>query len=75
MQVIYLAQVALLTLLVLAGCGTDIPRERAMGPEPVESGDRLRFPEKYEDCMRDARGDVFAERTCEVHLHSAEAVR
>lgn len=27
--------------------------------------------EKYEDCMREMRGDVFAERTCEPYLESA----
>ena len=68
MRVIYLAQVTLLSVLVLAGCGTGSSQDRTDGAETVESGGQLRIPEKYEDCMRDARGDVFAERTCEVYL-------
>ncbi|MGB5733325.1 MAG: hypothetical protein WBM40_02635 [Thiohalocapsa sp.] len=29
---------------------------------------RPRMTEAYADCMSDARGDVFAERSCEGHL-------
>jgi hypothetical protein len=68
MRTIYLAQMTLLSVLVLAGCGTGISKDRAYGAESVESGGQLRTTEKYADCMRDARGDVFAERTCEVYL-------
>lgn len=68
MRTINLTQVTLLSALVLAGCGTGVSKDRASGAASVESGGQPRIPEKYEDCMRDARGDVFAERTCEVHL-------
>ena len=39
------------------------------------SGGRPPPSEKYQDCVRDARGDVFAERTGEIHSNAAKPPR
>ena len=48
------------------GCASDFGRTRG-----DVSRNSVSLVEKYEDCMSDMRGDVFAERTCQVYLESA----
>jgi hypothetical protein len=55
-------------LLPAGGCSTPAPSDPA-------SGDRRSAGEKYEECMMQMRGDVFAERTCEQYATSAERRR
>jgi hypothetical protein len=59
-QVGFLAAAAL-----LAGCVVDLSQTRGQAPEEPAS-----LVEKYEECMTDMRGDVFAERTCQVYLEA-----
>lgn len=66
-------QAYILSALLLAGCSSaDTPERvtRAQKPGPAQ---RPEQSEKYQDCMREMRGDVFAERTCDVYLKPTEA--
>lgn len=61
---------------LIAGCGGgEAAQRRAYLAQEAVAEERLRLVEKYQDCMRDARGDVFAERACETYLSSAEALK
>jgi hypothetical protein len=55
----------LIAPLLAGGCS------RAALPLPPTSQESAAL-DKYEECMRDMRGDVFAERTCEAYLDSAQ---
>lgn len=60
----------------LAGCGGGgAAQKRAFRAQEAVAKERLRLVDKYQDCMRDARGDTFAERGCETYLDSAEALK
>jgi hypothetical protein len=66
-----------LTLAALvAGCGGGAAaQKRAYRAQEEVAKERLRLVEKYQDCMKDARGDVFAERACQTYRDSAEALK
>jgi len=67
----------LLTVAALvAGCGGGVAaQKRAYRAQEEVAKERLRLVEKYQDCMKDARGDVFAERACQTYRDSAEALK
>ena len=66
-----------LTLAALvAGCGGGAAaQKRAYRAQEELAKERLCLVEKYQDCMKDARGDVFAERACQTYRDSAEALK
>ncbi|MFZ0788741.1 MAG: hypothetical protein WAM94_03855 [Chromatiaceae bacterium] len=61
---------------LIAGCGGGAAaQKRAYRAQEEVAKERLRLVEKYQDCMKDARGDVFAERACQTYRDSAEALK
>jgi hypothetical protein len=56
----------LIAMLLAGGCGTAVPTKQP-------SKERSSAAEKYEECMRDMRVDLFAERICEGCLTSADS--
>ena len=67
MNVANLPSAFLLSTTLLCGCaatggGSGSKPGRDAGASPTSNQ-----AEKYQDCMREMRGDVFAERTCEVY--------
>jgi hypothetical protein len=52
--------------LLAGGCSVTAPQSGRQA-----SNDWTTLRDKYEDCIRDMRGDVFAERTCEAYLAPA----
>ena len=67
---------ALAVTAFLAGCGGGTAaQKRAYRAQEEVARERLRLVEKYQDCMKDARGDVFAERACHTYRDSAEALK
>jgi hypothetical protein len=52
--------------LLAGGCSVTAPQTRGQS-----INDWTTLKDEYEDCMRDMRGDVFAERTCEAYLAPA----
>jgi hypothetical protein len=68
--------IPILVAALIAGCGGgEAAQRRAYLAQESVAKERLRLVDKYQDCMRDARGDVFAERACETYLSSAEALK
>lgn len=66
---------AIAIALSLAACGGAAgAQKRAYRAQEAVAAERLRLVERYQDCMRAARGDVFAERSCQPYLDSAEAL-
>jgi hypothetical protein len=67
---------ALAAALAVAGCGGgEAAQKRAYRAQESVAKERLRLVEKYQSCVRDARGDVFGERACQTYLDSAEALK
>lgn len=67
---------ALTVTAFLAGCGGGAAaQKRAYLAQEAVAKERLRLVEKYQDCMEDARGDVFAARACQSYRDSAEALK
>jgi len=68
--------VSLTLAALVAGCGGGTAaQKRAYRAQEEVAKERLRLVEKYQDCMKDARGDVFAERACQTYRDSAEALK
>lgn len=71
-----LLMVLLTVAALVAGCGGGAAaQKRAYRAQEEVAKERLRLVEKYQDCMKDARGDVFAERACQTYRDSAEALK
>ena len=75
MRAISLLCASLLSTSIIAGCSA-----RDTGDSSVTAGNAgaKQLPdqaEKYQDCLREMRGDVFAERTCEVYKPSAKSAK
>ncbi len=67
---------ALALAALLAGCGGgEAAQKRAYRAQEEVAKERLRLVEKYQECMKDARGDVFAEHACQTYRDSAEALK
>jgi len=62
-----------LSLLILAGCSTGYTSDPPTRARNAGAKSGPQQSEKYQDCMREMRGDVFAERTCDVYLQSRES--
>ena len=61
---------------LVAGCGGGAAaQKRAYRAQEEVAKERLRLVDKYQDCMKDARGDVFAERACQTYRDSAESLK
>jgi hypothetical protein len=68
--------IPILVVALIAGCGGgEAAQRRAYLAQEAVAKERLRLVDKYQGCMQDARGDVFAERACETYLSSAEALK
>lgn len=64
---------ALLSTSIFAGCSTSDTGDGS-GAAGISGAKRLsEQSEKYQDCTREMRGDVFAERTCDVYKQSAKS--
>jgi hypothetical protein len=61
---------------LVAGCGgASKAQKRAYRADEAVSKERLELVDRYDACMKKARGDHFAEQTCERYLKSAEALQ
>ena len=71
-----LLMVLLTVAALVAGCGGGAAaQKRAYRAQEEVAKERLRLVDTYQDCMKDARGDVFAERACQTYRDSAEALK
>ena len=75
MRAICLPLALLLSTSIVAGCSTSDTADSSA--TAGKSGAKLlsNQSEKYQDCLREMRGDVFAERTCEVYKQSAKSAK